>query len=97
MTYQVVWETGKPVWAPKQHFSSFLLKLYFNKKYVEVAINDFTMHLIISKWLRNKNADRKEKQRDKKTGRRRSERRNCLRECFHSFKYVIDQANVRFF
>ena len=25
------------------------------KKYVEVAINDFTMHLIISKWLRIQN------------------------------------------
>ena len=26
--------------------------MYLNKKYVEVAINSFTMHLIILKWLR---------------------------------------------
>ena len=27
-------------------------QLYFSKKYLEVAINDFTMHLITLKWLR---------------------------------------------
>ena len=26
--------------------------LYFHKKYVEAAINDFTIHLIILKWIR---------------------------------------------
>ena len=26
-----------------------------------------------------------------------SKRRNCLLKCFHSFKYVIDHAGVRFF
>ena len=31
------------------------------------------------------------------TRRDRSERRNCLRKCFHSFKYVIDHANFSFF
>ena len=30
----------------------FFFQLCFNKKYVEVAISDFTMHLIILKWLR---------------------------------------------
>ena len=27
------------------------LQFYFNKKYVEVAVNDLTMHLLISKLL----------------------------------------------
>ena len=50
----VVRETGIPVWVPKlwhpKNFSVFFFELYFNKKYVAVAINDFTMHLITSKW-----------------------------------------------
>ena len=29
----------------------FFSPLYFNKKYVQEEIDDFTMHLIISKWL----------------------------------------------
>ena len=41
---QAVWETGITVWVPKlwrpkNQFLSFIF-LYFNKKYVEVAIND---------------------------------------------------------
>ena len=50
----VVRETGISVWVPKlwhpKNFSVFFFELYFNKKYVAVAINDFTMHLITSKW-----------------------------------------------
>ena len=34
---------------------------YFNKKYVKVVINDFTMHLIISKWLRRQKCRQKSK------------------------------------
>ena len=60
---QAVWETDIPVWAPKKLFSSFLV---FQQKYVQVAINDFKMHLIISKWQTDKNvdknADRRERQ-----------------------------------
>ena len=52
-----IWETSIPVWAPK----IFYFQLYFNKKYVEVAINDFTVHLIISKWLRIQKCKRKRK------------------------------------
>ena len=53
---QFACETGIPVWAPKLWhskitFQFLFFQLYFNKKYVEVAINDFTMHQIISKWL----------------------------------------------
>ena len=44
--------TGILVWAPKKFFLSFLFQLYFNKKFAEVAVNDFIMHLIILKWLR---------------------------------------------
>ena len=60
---QAVWETDIPVWSPKKLFSSFLV---FQQKYVEVAMNDFKMHLIISKWQTDKNvdknADRRERQ-----------------------------------
>ena len=42
---------GSQTLAPKKHFSGFLLSGLF-QKYVEVAIIDFTTHLIISKWLR---------------------------------------------
>ena len=47
--------------APKKGYSSFLFQLCFNKKQVEVAINDFTMHLIISKWLRIQKCRQKRK------------------------------------
>ena len=30
--------------APKKHFSSFLFSVVFNKKYADVAVNDFTMN-----------------------------------------------------
>ena len=43
--------TGILVWAPKKMLS-FLFQLYFNKKFAEVTVNDFIMHLIILKWLR---------------------------------------------
>ena len=47
--------------APIKHFPRFLFQLYFNKKYVEVGINAFTMHLIISKWLRKQKCRQKRK------------------------------------
>ena len=37
---------------PKNTFHVFSVQLYFNQKYVEVVINDFTMHLIVLKGLR---------------------------------------------
>ena len=68
-----------------------------NIKNVEVAINDFAMHLIIFIFrnaLEYKNADRK-----KKTMRQRGQtkRRSCQRKCFHLFNYLIDNASIRFF
>ena len=59
---QAVWETDIPVWAPKKLFSSFLV---FQQKYVEVAINDFKMHLIISKWQTDKQCRQKCRQKRK--------------------------------
>ena len=47
--------------APKKLFKFTFFQLYFNKKYVEVANNDFTMHLIISKWLRRQKCRQKKK------------------------------------
>ena len=84
---------GAPTLVAKKHFSRFLFQLYFNKKYVEVAINDFTMHLIISKLLRRQ----KFRQKRKIMRRGTIERGNCLQKCFHLLKYIIDTANVCFF
>ena len=67
---QACWENGIPVWvlklAPKRNFSSFLFQLYFNIKYVEIAVNDFTGHLIISKWLRKPKCRKKRKKVEEK-------------------------------
>ena len=44
---------GAQTLAPKKHVLGFLFSVVFYlKKYVEVVLSDFTMHLIISKWLR---------------------------------------------
>ena len=51
---------GRPVYwfghpdfgATKNTFQVFFFQLHFNKKHVEVVINEFPMHLIISNWLR---------------------------------------------
>ena len=56
---EAVWEIGIPVWAPKKQFSSFFIQFCFNIKYVEVMINDFTVHLIIWKWLRRRKCRQK--------------------------------------
>ena len=40
---------------------SLFFQFYFNKKYVEVAINDFTVHLIILKWFRRQKCKQKRK------------------------------------
>ena len=76
---------GAQTLPPQNTFQVFFFQLYFNKKYVEVATNDFTMHLIISRWLRIKKALRQKGQ---------SERRNCQQNCFN---YVTDHASIRFF
>ena len=69
---QPIWETCIPVWAPKLWHPKTLFKFCFfscisTKKYVDIAINDFTMYLIISKWLRKQKCRQERKQQDKKT------------------------------
>ena len=50
---------GAQTLIPKYHFSSFVLSVVFQQKYIEVAINDLTMHLIISKWLKRQKCRQK--------------------------------------
>ena len=60
-------------------FSFF--QLYFNKNCTEVAINDFTIHLIILKWFKIQKCKQM-----RKIMRQRgwSKSRNCQWKCFHS-------------
>ena len=46
--------------------SKFLFLVVFQQKYVEVVINDFTMHVIISKWLRIQKTKTEEKSNETK-------------------------------
>ena len=59
-----------------------------------IAISDFTIYLIISKFLIRQKCRQKRKT---KTKGRWSEGRNYPQKCFHSSNYVIDLANVYFF
>ena len=52
---------GVQTLALKKTLKVFFFRLYFNKKYIEVAINDLTMHLIISKWFRSQKCRLKRK------------------------------------
>ena len=54
------WLSSK-LWRPKITFQIFFFQLYFIKKYVYVAINDFAKHLIISKWFRRQRYKQKRK------------------------------------
>ena len=83
---------GIPASVPKEQFQVLFFQLYFNKKYVEVAISDFKMVLIILKWRRKQ----KFRQKRKTMRQKNSERRNCLRKCFDLFKYIADQESVCF-
>ena len=85
---------GAQALAPKKVFQVFFFSYISTKKYVEVAINDFTMHLIISKWFRIQKCRQKRKE---MRPRGRKERRNCQRTCFYSFGYVIDHVSIHFF
>ena len=84
---------GPQTLVPKKHFSNFLFSVVL-QQYVEVAINDFTMHLIILKWLKIQNYRQK-----RKTMRQRgwSERRYCQWKHFHSFNYIIHHASIWIF
>ena len=84
--------SGRLVWAPKKHFSGFLFSVVF--QHIAYSSSDQQFHNpIISDGLEYKNADRREKLRQKGW----SKRINCQRKSFHSFNYVIDDASIRFF
>ena len=85
---------GTQILGPKKHFSSFLFLVAFQKKHADVAINNFTKHLITSNWCKRKKYRQKGKKWEKK--KRWSERRYCLQKSFHSFKYKIHHTNVHF-
>ena len=51
----------------------FFSPLYFNKKYVQEEIDDFTMHLIISKWLQGQKCQQKRKTMKQKEVQRKEE------------------------
>ena len=51
---------GAQTLAYKKHISSFIFSAVFQWKNVEAAIDDFTMHLIISNWLEGKIGGRRE-------------------------------------
>ena len=42
------------LWCSKNTSQAFFFQLFFNKKYIEVAISYFTMQLIILKWLESR-------------------------------------------
>ena len=70
----LVYQFGCPNSGAQKHFSSFFFQLYFNKKYIEVAVNDFTMHLINLKWRRIQKKYTEEKNNETK----RSNKKNKL-------------------
>ena len=69
----------------------FVIQIFYFNKYVKVAINTFTMQLIISRWLRWQNADRWEKPWDKKGLKR---KKKLFTKVFSLIKI---HANVCFF
>ena len=84
---------GAQTLTAKNTFQIFFLQLYFNKKYVEVAINNSTMCLIASKWLRRQKSRQKRKTMRQKEVKAKEE---TLQKSFPSFKYLLDHANVCF-
>ena len=54
------------LWSPKNTFKVFFFQLYFIKKYIDVAISDFTKYLIILQWLGRKKYRQKRKTTRKK-------------------------------
>ena len=57
---------GTQILGPKKHFSSFLFLVAFQKKHADVAINNFTKHLITSNWCKRKKYRQKGKKWEKK-------------------------------
>ena len=90
--FRPLYRLGRPNSGAQKTLQVFFFRLYFSKKYVELAINYFGVHLIVSKWLR-----RQKCRRNRKTMRQRGRsEEETVQKCFHSFKYIIDHANVCF-
>ena len=64
---------GHPNWYTDNTFQVLLFQFHFNKKFVEVVINDFKVYVIIFKWLREPKCRQREKQWDKKTSKKKKE------------------------
>ena len=98
MTNSAIWEASIPVRTPNSGSQKTLFKFYFScistKKIRRSNNQYFTMYLTISTWLRIQNYKQKRKTMRQ---RGRSERRNCQRKYFHSFKYVIDHVSIPVF
>ena len=100
-------DLSRPFWRPVYRFvchnsgalQTLLFKFSFfsrtSIKIHRIASNNFTMHLIISKLLRRQKCRQRRKTIRLKDVE--AERKNCLGKGFHSFKYVIHHANIRFF
>ena len=86
----VYWFVRQKSGAQKTIFEfSLFFQLYFIKKYIDIAINDFTKHLIIIQMhIEEKKIEKKICQ---------SKRRNYLQKCFISFTYIMNHANACFF
>ena len=83
---------GAQTLSLQKHFLSFLFSVVLKLK----------IHPCSNHWFHKacEMAEKTKMKTDKKhyeTKRRLSKMTNCLRKCFHSFKYVIDHSNVRFF
>ena len=77
-------QTSIPLWVAKLWCPKNFFQLHFDKRYAEVTINDFTMHLIISKWLWTQKSRQK-----RKTMRQRVwSKKSCQWKCFHSLTMV---------
>ena len=49
--YSVLQTAAKVLWFISEVLKKyFFFRLYFNKKYIEIAVNNSTIHLIVSKW-----------------------------------------------
>ena len=90
---------GRPVYrfgrpnsgAQKTFFKFSFFSCISTKKDVKVAINNFTMHLIISKWLRIQKCREKKKNNTKRLKQKKklsSKRKKKLRQKVFSFIYV---------
>ena len=89
------WYTGlgARVWAQKH--SVFFFSVVFQQRIHRSGDQRFDNATIYFEMAWKPKMQREEK--NNQTIRGRKDTKNCLPKSFHSFKYVIDHANVRFF